>query len=496
MGWQRRIFHKRTVVEIILIGGIILISCNLSIMGIIGNGELEEGTIAVFFGSAMDKKLSQEMVGATGRAADYYNISAIQANQSFIFENESITAIWWVNELPLPIDLTFVGDINEWKQMGRGLFVLNRFFNETPLQDLAHLGITAYAPVVYPLNGSFVEQELSLVEEQLSILNLSKTIFDFNGSAAWVEVNNETRMLAEIAVPEVETILGDLKSGIWLADNRVIVGSFSIEVNSKAEESELKLHGIGLTPPEDIIDLLGQLAQLTIGTLPSDGDNNYLQFGGVDQLAAMGFIAIAGFLSVFVLMKLGVISKIREIIVGVFMSLVLFIAHVAYSPQRRRISEVELLDNQMRVQIVDFLDLKGEQGAHLREIQREVGCGISSLLWHLQALDDFDLVTHEKIGKYHIFYLMGVKSVQTSEMALALKSEVAKELCRVLIRKQKPLSLSKISQEVDVHHSSAQHHIKKLVELGIIITLREKKRSKYIIGPKRLTWLKNHLEVA
>ncbi len=465
-------------------------------MGAIGNGESEESAIAVFFGSAMDKKLSQEMVGESGKVVDYYNISAVQSDPTFEFDNESVTAIWWVNELPLPIDLTFVGDINEWKLKGRGIFVLNRYFNETPLQDLSHLGITAYAPIVYPLNGSFIDQELSLVENQLSMINLSKTVFDFNGSTAWVEVDNQSQLLAEITAPKAEPILADLKSGIWRVDNRVIVGSFSIEMNSEVEESEFSLLGVRLDSPENMIELLERLAQLTIGNLPSDNDNIYPQLGGIDQIAAFGIVVIAAALSVIVLIKVGVFSKIREIVVGVFMSLVLFIAHITYSPQRRRINETELLENQLRGQIIDYLELKGEQGAHLREIQREVKCGISSLLWHLQALDDFNLITHEKIGKYHIFYLIGEKSVQISEIALALKSDVAKELCRVLIRKGKPLPLSKISQEIDVHHSSVQHHIKKLVELGIIITLKEKKRSKYIIGPKRLTWLKSHLEVA
>lgn len=464
-------------------------------MGVIGNEESEKGKIAVFFGSDTDKKLSQEMVGVTGRAADYYNITTIQTDPSFIFENESVVSIWWINEFPLSIDLTFISDLNEWKQMGRGLFVLNRYFSETPLQDLAHLGITAYSPIVYPFNGSYVEHELNLAEEQLSLLNLSTTSFNFKGSTAWVEVNNQTQMLAEIIPPEEEPVLGVMKSGIWAVDTHVIVGSFSIDMASDVKKLKFKSLGMDLDSPENMIELLGQFARLTLGTLPSE-TNVSPQLGGMEQIAAIGFVLITGLISIFLLIKLGVVSKIREIVVGVFMSVFLFIAHITYSPQRRRISETELLENQLRSEIVDYLEVKGEQGAHLREIQREVGCGISSLLWHLQALDDFHLITHEKIGKYHIFYLVGLKSVDISEIALALKSDVAKELCRVLIRKRKPLSLSKISQEIDVHHSSVQHHIKRLTELGIIISLQEKKRSRYVIGPKRLSWIKSHLEGA
>jgi predicted transcriptional regulator len=494
MEWQQRKSHACIVVALLLVGSIMLTFTPLSIIGVKGNDDTSEGTIAVFFGSEMDKQLGEALVQETNRKAVYYNITTIQANKSFTFANESVIAIWWINELNLPIDLTFVGNVNEWKETGRGLFVLNRFFHQTPLQDLNHLGITAYAPVVYPLNESYQSQEISLIKDNLPKLNLTQTTFSFNGSTAWVEVDNKVQMLAKVLTPSSEPVLENLTSGIWMEDNRVIVGSFSINIETESSESDLKLHGTNLSPPEDIIDVLGQMAQLTIGDLPSGV--GLLQFEGFEQIMVAGIIIIASILSLFVLIKVGLFSKIREFLIGVFMGIFLFIAHVAYSPQRRRISEVELLDNELRSQILGYLGHKGEQGAHLREIQREVGCGISSLLWHLQALDDFNLVTHEKIGKYHIFYLMGEKSIQTSEISLALESTVAKELCRVLIKRNKPIALSKISQEIEVHHSSVQHHIKKLAELGIILIIKDKRRAMYTIVPKRVLWLKDMLEVA
>ncbi|UCE12358.1 MAG: HTH domain-containing protein [Candidatus Heimdallarchaeota archaeon] len=496
MEWQKRYSQKPTIIaKVILILGLILINIGISVIGGMGAIQSEKGTLTVFYGSQKDKILSQMMAESTGREVTYYNISKIQGNQSFIFENSSVSTIWWINELSLPLDLSFLGDIDKWIQMDRGLFVLNRYFNETPLQDLAHLGITTYAPIVYPINGSFEEQELSLVEEQLPRLNLNRTLFGFTGSTAWIGVDNRSTMIAEIEPPKNHPVLNDLKSGIWAVDDSVIVCSFSVRIDSSEESSRFVLQGINLPTLGDMVGLLTQLAQLTITNLPLGGASN-LQLTSMDQFVAMGFFAIASLISIFTLMKIGAFSKIREILMGVFTGLVLFFAHVAYSPQRRRISESELLDNQLRGQIIDYLELKGEQGAHLREIQREIQCGISSLLWHLQTLDDFNFVTHEKIGKYHIFYLTGLKSIQTSELALALKSDVAKELCRMLISRGKPLPLSKISQEINVHHSSIQHHIKKLSELGIIIPIKEKKRSMYIIGPKQLSWLKNHLEVA
>ena len=73
---------------------------------------------------------------------------------------------------------------------------------------------------------------------------------------------------------------------------------------------------------------------------------------------------------------------------------------------------------------------------------------------------------------------------------------MAKELCKVLLQNKKPLSLSKISGKINVHHSSVQHHIKRLSDLGIIVIIKEKKRSTYIINPSRLESLEKVLEVA
>ncbi|MFW9906903.1 MAG: hypothetical protein ACFFFH_21540 [Candidatus Thorarchaeota archaeon] len=491
---QKRIQSRRTLSRSLLIAGTLVIIIIVPIMGKIGSGEPEKGTIAVFFGSTMDKKISEAVIEVTGLSAQYYNISKIQKNQSFEFENESIAAIWWINELPLPIDLTFMGEISEWRGAGKGLFVLNRYFNETPLQYLKNFGIIAYSPVVYPLNGSFVKQELNILEYTDPLLTLNTTTIQVNCSTAWVEVDNQTQMLLEVKKPENELLLSNLTSGIWITDRRVIVGTLSIELSLDVTKSPFIFQEMNQNPSEEVLDLLGQILQLTVRSLPSD-NGLQIQFGDVNQVIAICFVVFAGIISLIVLIKVGVISRIRDIVVGFSLSLFLFVAHIAYSPQRRRINEADLLENELRGQIMQLLTTKGEQGAHLREIQREIGCGISSLLWHLQALDDFNLITHEKIGKYHIFYLVGSKSVQISEIALALKSDVAKELCRVLIRKGKPLSLSKISQEIDVHHSSIQHHIKRLGELGIIITVMEKRRSKYVVAPKRLHWLKDNLEV-
>ncbi|NHJ00638.1 MAG: HTH domain-containing protein [Candidatus Heimdallarchaeota archaeon] len=448
-----------------------------------------EGTIAVFFGSENDRKLSEDLITHIEKTAVFYNITEVLSDSSFVFNNDSFVSIWWINELPLPIDLGFLASLANWKETNRGIFLLNRYFEHTPIEILNQFGIRSYAPLVVPINGSFSEQKLILNPKFFTELNETELTTLFSGSAAWVDLSDQCQVLAEISPPFLIPELNNLTSGIWRADSREIVASFSINYEIEPIGYGASLQSIA------IVDLLAQVAEITIGTL-SGNNNAFLQMIGLGDIVTVGIISITSIFLLVSAIKFGLLTKLKDFIVGILMSGFFLIAHIAYSPQKRRISEDELLENELREQIMEYLQHKGEEGAHLREIQREVGCGISSLLWHLQALDDFNLVTHAKLGKYHIFYLTGEKSTTITELALALKSDVAKELCRLLLREPKPLSLSKISQEIDVHHSSVQHHIKKLGELGIIITVKDRKRYEYMVGPKHLNWLRNYLEAA
>jgi DNA-binding transcriptional ArsR family regulator len=497
MKLRKRTLLVRAIIFMPVILGILVPSVGMGVLARIEQDTSGLEKIAVFYGSEGDKLLGETLISATERQAVYYNIEQIHFNESFQFLNTSIAAIWWINEQTLPIK--FPVDIKAWKDAGKGIFVLNHYLHTTPLQILSQFGIAAAAPFVYPLDGSFLTQDIQLDEAQLSLLNinLSQTSLEFSGSSAWVKLSNRTQLLAEIPQPELfELVFDGLQSGIWLDGPRVVVGSFALQPQESTMRSNfLQLSLNEIIAEEGIISVLQQTALLTVVN-SSTGNNNPINLGGFEQFAGLAILSAGVILGFALLVQTGVVGKSRDVIIGALFGVFFFIAHVTYSPQRRRMTETELLNNELRSQIIQYLEEKGEQGAHLREIQREIGCGISSLLWHLQALDDFNLVTHEKVGRYHIFYILGEKSIQTSELALALKSNLSKELCRTLIGKRKPLSLSQLSHEIKAHHSSVQHHIRKLAELGVIVIIKNQKRSSYAVGPKHLEWLKSHLEVS
>jgi len=495
MLWSRKgLLKLYFIIGIVLIGfNFIIVDSGPTLVKSVSNSD--DKCIAIFYGSQSDKRLGEELVRRINGNFSFYNITNVLINDSFVFDNESTSALWWINELPLPIDLGFIGDINQWINMKKGLFIINRYFSHTPLEYLANFGIKTYTPILYPSNESFTNMELSLTNNSLSLLDLSISSVSLNVSTGWVELDNQTTLLASFSLPDNLIPYENLTSGLWLVDSKVAIGSFSIDSSFLNNPTRsFSLQNANAETEIGIIDLLEKIGRLTLedAIFPAAS----LELQDIGPFFSTMAVIIGLITSIFAFIKFGFMSKIKEIISSILTGLFLFLAHIAYSPQRRRINEDEILDNELRSMIMEYLEFKGGEGAHLREIQRELGCGISTLLWHLQALDDFNLVTHEKIGKYHIFYLTGEKSIQISEIALALKSDVAKELCRVLLRKKRPIPLSKISQEVDVHHSSVQHHIKKLLDLKLILAIKEKKRALYTINPSQRSWLKEHLEVS
>ncbi|MHA1228588.1 MAG: hypothetical protein ACTSPV_17815 [Candidatus Hodarchaeales archaeon] len=494
------LWSRKGLPQLYLILGIMVIGFSF----IIPDNQLEYVTsvsnsndkcIAIFYGSQGDKRLGEELVRRINGNFSFYNITNVLSNATFVLDNESTSAVWWINELPLPINLGFIGDVTQWISTRKGLFIINRYFSHTPLEYLTQFGIRTYTPVLYPMNESFTEMELSLTNTSLSLVDINISSISPNVSTGWVELDNKTTKLASFKPPGGLLPYSNLSSGLWLVDSKVAIASFSL--SSSYLNTPTRAFSLQNTNTESgvtIVDLLEKIGRLTLedDVFPIAS----LEFQNIEPFLSTIAITLGLIISILAIFKLGLLSKVKEVVSSILTGLFLFLAHIAYSPQRRRINEDEILDNELRSMIMDYLEFKGGEGAHLREIQRELSCGISTLLWHLQALDDFNLVTHEKIGKYHIFYLTGEKSVQISEIALALKSDVAKELCRVLMRNKKPMPLSKISQEVDVHHSSVQHHIKKLLDLKLILVIKEKKRALYTINPSQRSWLKEHLEVA
>jgi len=218
--------------------------------------------VAIFYGSENDYRLCQDMIVDIEISTEFYNISSVLLNSSFIFDNDSFKAIWWVNELPLPIDLSFVGDIHNWITSGKGLFVFSKYFDHTPLIELNQLGIESYWPEIYPLSGSSTTQQIEIRNDTFTVLQLDQFNYEFNGSSSWVQLNREVKVIAEVSHPEKLPYLSDFTSGLWLAHDRVIVGSFTILIDNILQNMEYSFLKIQEPSDVDLVIVMNEIKVL------------------------------------------------------------------------------------------------------------------------------------------------------------------------------------------------------------------------------------------
>ncbi len=209
------------VLILLTLTGLFHITGHLQITHVTGDDESSNPRVAIFYGSLNDKQLSEQMVAGAEIQAEFFNITKVLKNSSFIFDNQTIDTIWWINELLMPIDFSFVGDLGSWIQNGKGLFILNRYFNRTPLTDLNWLGINNYWPELIPLTGESLTHQIELNNETLPTLNLNQLTYEFNGSSSWVKLHDQSVLLAEITYPVNIPYISEFDSGLWMVQKRV-----------------------------------------------------------------------------------------------------------------------------------------------------------------------------------------------------------------------------------------------------------------------------------
>jgi hypothetical protein len=288
-----RLFPKNihlSVLFLLTLTGLFYITDPIQPTLVTGDDGSSNSRVAIFYGSFNDKRLSEQMIEGAEIQADFYNITEIQENYSFIFDNQTIDTIWWVNELSIAIDFSFVGDFGSWIQNGKGLFILNRYYEKTPLTDLKWLGINSYWPEVFPLTGESLTHEIVLNNESLPTLNLDQLSYEFNGSSSWVKLNDQSVLLAEISNKENIPFLNNFDSGIWMVQKRVIVGSFSLISSEVPELTSFKFSGVNSISDKSMSDILGDIARITMEPLPNPVGN--FQIPELNQIVSTGVLVI------------------------------------------------------------------------------------------------------------------------------------------------------------------------------------------------------------
>ncbi len=462
---------------------------------------VEETTeIVLFYSTQEDYNLCNALITQGNFSLIAYNVSSPDIVKELPISFNNTQAIWWfVSEEPIlrPIDL-FNGSysaMNSWFQSKKGFFAITSLLPSLDMSIRSFLGINTVYPFKYPLNGSDTLLNLEIVSNTtLSEISINSTI-ELESQTGFFTPLKEEDLIAKV---KIEGDFSNFLSGLLIPhDLRYYSSLLSLSPRQSwitaSNMNKVHIHSNkGINQDISILSLLQVIASVSIaGNFPTSPNGGEVaidlpsDFVGISLLALLGLLTIS---LAFFGIKTG---RLQKIIFGVFSGTILFVAHVAYSPSKRRLDRSDLMTNELRARIVQALRRKGPTGAHLRELQRELDCGISSLLWHLQTLDDFDVVDHAKLGGYHVFYLTELAEGISPEIAQTIRSATAKRICQLLVKKaKKPRHLSEIAKAAGCHLETARYHVKKLEEAGLVTRIRDRARTHYVLRPDLIPEIK------
>ena len=458
-----------------------------------------------------DKAMGMELLNLRDIEFDDFNSSQLLAESSHI-NITKYNSIWIIHSrATLVSGLTITQD---WLNSGGGLFVLSDYPLSLDYQLQSILGIEQVYPFHYPLDDHFGQFVINpQIPQDFLTENVTNEPIEYSGGAALVHMNAEMETLATVSLPILDNEIVSEKdvSGIFLNSvnhQRIIYGSFSsynTEIPLEGNSSTVKGNTLNINGnfkvqsmqqdifPAGVLDFFSMFTEYSLlggSPGPSNGNGFNLPFGDPDLSILAPIIAI---LSIFSALLVFLTGRGRALIFALFAGLLGFIAHIAYTPVRRRLTRTELLKNNTRSNILSFIESRNTRGAHLREIQRYVGCGVSSLLWHLQTLEDFDLIDRMKIGRYTLYFSTEIDFEEDNFSAI-LRTEMAKKIFTYLVNNKKAQPLSSIAKDASCHPETARYHLNKLEELEAVIKTKDGKRILYSITPKRRhQYLNSHI---
>ncbi|MFX0023579.1 MAG: winged helix-turn-helix transcriptional regulator [Candidatus Hermodarchaeota archaeon] len=144
-----------------------------------------------------------------------------------------------------------------------------------------------------------------------------------------------------------------------------------------------------------------------------------------------------------------------------------------------RRTKLEILSNEKLVTILDFI--KNNPGIHARDekIEEELGITRTPFLKHVMTLERFNLIRSKKIGKSLHYFLSEVPEDYQEFKVIFLNPLIPKILEEIF--KEEEITVSKIGDNLDIYSGTILYHIKKLKELNLMRTTKNKEGKKIFL---------------
>ena len=168
------------------------------------------------------------------------------------------------------------------------------------------------------------------------------------------------------------------------------------------------------------------------------------------------------------------------------LGILLAISVSLYLPTRK-VTAIQALHHDKRREIMDILHEAAGSGMLMKDLKEQVDLPQTTLLWHLQILEEFEFITRIKIHKQVIILsndFIEQFDPRIKELELSFLSEQGEKF-RQFIRSKDisgSFSISDVIEKTAWHEKTARRHIKRMVNLGIILPVD--KPNTYIVAPE------------
>jgi DNA-binding transcriptional ArsR family regulator len=144
-----------------------------------------------------------------------------------------------------------------------------------------------------------------------------------------------------------------------------------------------------------------------------------------------------------------------------------------------RRTKLEILSNKKLVNIINFI--KENPGIHARDnkIEEDLKITRTPFLKHVITLERFKLIRSKKIGKTLHYFLADLPEDHDKFKVIFLNSLIPKILEEIF--KDELVTVSKIGENLDAYSGTILYHIKKLKELNIVRSAKNKSGKKIFL---------------
>ena len=129
-------------------------------------------------------------------------------------------------------------------------------------------------------------------------------------------------------------------------------------------------------------------------------------------------------------------------------------------------------------------------GCHLRQIKRELTMSMGTIQYHLNLLEKQGKISSERQNLHKYYFPIGLFEQNERDILKILNQETAREILMMIFEKKNPTQTD-IANTIKISSASVNWHIKRLIELGLILELKDGKFKRYTfeIDPKHIVSL-------